>query len=287
MSVYRETDGSIVREYTLGPGAILRKETEHSYVEVVPTEAFGKALFIDNELQLTEKDEYIYHEMLVHPCLASTEEIKKICVIGGGDGCALREILKWKHYNTIHEIDLIDYDRDVVDLFKHQFCEFNDGAYEDRLVHVENVDIRNLLHDTERYYDCIFVDLIDPSVEQAELWEDMLSLLKHWTIHGGNMVINAGGITPWQMEMVNWLVELLEEKFPHHYIHLYKAFIPSFGREWCYIFLHQNEKIKFLPYPEDLQYFSERTWKQAYNYGWTTDYLRQINLNMKHQIDEE
>ncbi len=287
MSVYREIDGSIVREYTLDQGDILRKETEHSYVEVVPTEAFGKALFIDNELQLTEKDEYIYHEMLVHPCLASTEDIQRICVIGGGDGCALREILKWKSYNTIKEIDLIDYDKDIVDLFKHQFCEFNDRAFDDRLVHVENIDIRNLLHHTERYYDCILVDLIDPSVEQAELWDDITTLLKRWIYSGGSIVINAGGITPWQIHTINWLVQILQEKFPSWHIHLYKAFVPSFGREWCYILLTQSPNIHFFPYPEDLQYFSKRAWKQAYHYGWTTDYLQQIHLNMGHQLLEE
>jgi spermidine synthase len=63
MAVYKERDGDLVREYALQEGKpIWKKRTQRAMVEVVPTKSYGTALFIDNELQLTEKDEYIYHE---------------------------------------------------------------------------------------------------------------------------------------------------------------------------------------------------------------------------------
>ena len=92
MAVYRENDGFLVREYELTHSAIVQKQTKKAFLEIVPTKEYGTALFLDGELQLTEKDEYIYHESLVHPCLMTAITRKKVCILGGGDGCAAREV---------------------------------------------------------------------------------------------------------------------------------------------------------------------------------------------------
>ena len=80
-------------------------------IDVYDTPAFGRVLVLDGCLMLTEKDEFIYHEMIVHPAMAVKPDIKSVLVIGGGDGGCIRELAK---YNSIEKIDLCEIDREVI-----------------------------------------------------------------------------------------------------------------------------------------------------------------------------
>lgn len=272
MAVYREIDGNLTREYVLEGGDIFRKQTEKALVELVPTKEFGTALFIDGELQFTEKDEYIYHEALVHPCLMTSSAQKKVCILGGGDGCAAREVLKWPDVESIH---IIDWDKEVTDLFSHRFAHLNNWSLNDTRVTIENKNIQECLHE-DRSYDCILVDLLDPKETQTDLWYDILFLAKHWIQPSGSIVINAGGITPWQVDTVNWLLQMIESKTSFKRI-LYKTFVPSFGKEWCFILISKgvNESANSLStrLPSTLKYFSSATWDHIYTHTWTKDYF--------------
>ena len=257
MAVYREIDGNIVREYKLDiHGIIYRKQSDKALLEIVPTLEYGNAFFIDGELQLTEKDEYIYHEMFVHPCLGLSSSRRNICILGGGDGCAAREVLRW---SGVWSIDLIDWDKDVTDLFTRKYGHLNNHVLQDPRIHIENCNIQELLHE-QRGYNCVLIDLLDPDPTkegQIDLWYDVLFLAKNWVVPGGCIVINAGGCTPWQTQSLKWILDLVRKRFAMS-ISLYKVFVPSFGREWCFILLTQNETntniIQGLP--EGLRYLT-------------------------------
>lgn len=268
MSVYREHDKTIVREYELQDVRIISAESEKAVIEMVPTKAFGTTLFIDNVLQFALQDEYIYHEMLVHPCLSSSESRERVCIIGGGDGCALREVLKW---HDVQHVDLIDWDKQMTDAFSTKLSFYNHWAFEDKRVHIENKDIRECFQEV-RAYDCILVDLLDPDETQSELWAPLLECVKSWTRPGGSLCINAGGILPWQTDTFNWLLQHIQTK-PH----AYKVFVPSFGKEWCFLLLNSKKQIDLHSLPPNLQYLDDTAWKRAYTYGWTKDYLNTIH----------
>jgi len=273
MAVYRETDGNIVREYALEDGySPFRKQTEKALLELVPTKEYGIALFLDGELQFAEKDEYIYHESLVHPCLMTAGQRKKVCILGGGDGCAAREVLKWP---DVEQITIIDWDKEVTDLFTRQQAHLNGWSLTDSRVTIENKNVQELLHD-ERKYDCIIVDLLDPKEKEIDLWYDILFLIQVWIEPTGSVVINAGGITPWQVDMTNWLLQMIESKMDFRRV-LYKAFVPSFAREWSFVLLSKNATIqsRYLPVrlPLRLKYFDNITWDHIYTYTWTKDYF--------------
>ncbi len=296
MAVYREVDGDITREYLLDEEEpIFRKKTERALVEVIPTKQYGLALFIDNELQFTEKDEYIYHEALIHPCMASCHNYNDILIIGGGDGCAVREILKWDSapYRQLRRIDIIDWDEDVTTLFKEKYDSLNQQAFEDSRVFVENRDIMDYdVEDEDRTYDCIFIDLVDPNFEgsyeeigvQKGLWDYVLFLAKEWIDKHGMIVINCGGILPWNVDNLNCMLELLYDRFDLH-VHLYKTFVPSFGREWCFALLTEKENLSIPFLPHGLRHFSPQVWQYAYKDGWTENYL--MNLKEKNQWNQE
>lgn len=272
MSTYKEKDGSLIREYEINHETWFQTKTDKALVEMVPTKEFGETLFLDGEMQLAFQDEYIYHEMLVHPCLSSSAARKCVCIVGGGDGCAVREVLKW---NDVEHVDLLDWDKDVVSLFQTRYAFFNGWAYDDKRVKIETNDIRSY-KGTKRSYDCILVDLVDPDPSQRDLWEDVLSIVKSWIAPGGSLVINAGGIVPWKTDTVNWLLQHMEST-QQYKRHLYKVFVPSFGREWCFLLMNQANTLKLKDLPPGLRYLDEVAWHQAYTYGWTKNYLENLH----------
>ncbi len=269
MAVYRETDGSLVREYQIEQHPILQRDTGRAHLDIVPTKEYGQALFLDGELQFTEKDEYIYHEALVHPCLSLTPGRKKVCILGGGDGCAAREVLKWG--NEIESIDLIDWDAELTGLFKSKYSALNERSLQHPLIKIENRNIRECLHEY-RSYDIIFIDLLDPNPTkhyEIDLWYDIFFLAKHWIKDTGSIVINAGGLTPWNTKEVEWLLDLAQEKCPCP-IRLYKTFVPSFGREWCFLLLTHQSTSSLQNLPQGLRFLDTTTWTQMCS--WSRDY---------------
>lgn len=286
---YTEKDKGVTKKYKLSDNPIQKYKTSRAKIEFVPTKAFGMMMFIDDELQLAEKDEYIYHEMLVHPALLASTTPKRICIIGGGDGCAAREVLRWK---DIESLDVIDWDSELVDIFISKYSMLNEYCYKDKRVEYKDADIRSLVDDEEEY-DCIIVDLLDPNSDDTtnnQLWLDIINAAKSWLAPGGSIVINAGGILPWNKETPKWLVRTLVHNFHHleHYdLMAYKAFVPSFGSEWCFLMIAPHDKININCESinlnrECLRYFDAASWSNAKT--WSKDYkmsvpMSPVNLN--------
>ena len=271
VSVYRERDGDISRDYELAAPAIQTSRSEKALLEMVPTKEFGSAFFLNNVLQFAEKDEYIYHEMLVHPCMASSDKRERVCILGGGDGCAAREVLKWKE---VTHIDIFDWDKRVTEMFEKEYPWMNGWAFHDPRVHCISSDVRSLIH--EKYsYDCIIVDLLDPDESETDLWRSILDCSRRWIRPGGSIVINAGGILPWRIDSFNWILQQIESR-PSLKRHLYKVFVPSFAREWCFVLLNQENSIELPSLPDSLEYLDKTAWNQAYVHGWTKNYQKTI-----------
>jgi len=125
-------------------------------IEIYETESFGKMLVIDGKIQLTEFDEAIYHEMLVHVPMLSHSDPKKVAIVGGGDGGALREVLK----HDVERAVLVDIDRNVIDLCR-KYIGIDKKAFEDERVEVVISDGKEFLANCERF-DVVIVDSTDP-----------------------------------------------------------------------------------------------------------------------------
>ena len=94
---------------------VVSKKSAVQQIDILDTPAYGRVLVLDGDLFITEKDEFIYHEMLAHVPMAVHPNVKNVLVIGGGDGGTVRELTK---YRTIESIDLVEVDKDVVILSK-------------------------------------------------------------------------------------------------------------------------------------------------------------------------
>ena len=137
---------------------IYSSQSEFQRIDIFESPEFGRFLTLDGYMMLTEKDEFVYHEMMVHVPMAVHPNVKKVLVIGGGDGGTVRELSR---YETIEEIDLVEIDEEVVEAcIKHlpkTACGFKDARvkcyYDDGLKFVRKY---------ENTYDLILVDSTDP-----------------------------------------------------------------------------------------------------------------------------
>jgi len=133
-------------------------QSEFQRIDVFDSKEFGRFLTLDGYMMLTEKDEFIYHEMMVHVPMAIHPEVKNVLVIGAGDGGVVRELVK---YQTIESIELVEIDALVVEVCKQYLpstaCRFDDERvnifYEDGLKYIRRFDNK---------YDLIIVDSTDP-----------------------------------------------------------------------------------------------------------------------------
>lgn len=133
-----------------------QKSTEQS-VLVLEHEHLGKILVLDGIVQLTEKDEYIYHEMMAHVPLIAHPEPKNVLIIGGGDGGVLREVLK----HPVEKATLVEIDKTVIDLSRKYFPQVPNGSFDNDRAEVVITDGFVFLEDKQNCYDVVIVDSSD------------------------------------------------------------------------------------------------------------------------------
>ena len=127
-------------------------------ITLVETEDFGRVLLLDGVIQTTERDEFIYHEMLVHVPMCAHAEPKNVLVIGGGDGGCVREALR---HETVARVTLVEIDGMVVDCCR-EFLPGIAGKLDDPRVEIRIEDGVKFIEGREKAFDVILVDSTDP-----------------------------------------------------------------------------------------------------------------------------
>ena len=133
-------------------------QSDFQRIEIFSTPEFGDILVLDDRIMLTQKDEFIYHEMISHVPMAVNPDIKNVLVIGAGDGGTVRELTKYK---SIEKIDMVEIDRMVVDACK-EFLPTVASKLNDSRVRIFIDDGLRFVRTVENKYDLIIVDSTDP-----------------------------------------------------------------------------------------------------------------------------
>jgi spermidine synthase len=189
-------------------------------------------LYLNGHLQFSSLDEYRYHEALVHPVLAAMPYARRALVLGGGDGMALREILR---YPNIEAVTLVDFDPAMTKLFAEspELRRLNGDSLNSPRVKVVNADAFIWLEQSREQFDFVAIDFPDPSNHSlGKLYTTAFySLLKRRLSERGMAVIQS--TSPLYARKSFWCVvttleEVGFEATPYH------ALVPSFG-EWGYI----------------------------------------------------
>ena len=189
-------------------------------------------LFLNQNLQFSSKDEYRYHEALVHPVLATLPGARRVLILGGGDGLAAREVLK---YPQIETITLVDLDPAMTQLFARSplLRQLNGDALNSPKLTVINTDAARWLEESDEVFDFVVVDFPDPtSYSVGKLYTTgFYRLLSKRLSARGRLVVQA--TSPFYARRSFWtVVATLEavglQTAPYH------ALVPSFG-EWGFI----------------------------------------------------
>ena len=133
-------------------------QSDFQRIDIFESPEFGRFLTLDGYMMLTEKDEFIYHEMIVHVPMAVHPGVKKVLVIGAGDGGVIRELTK---YPEIEHIDLVEIDEQVVQVCR-EFLPRTSCKLDDDRVHICYEDGLKFVRFKESEYDLIIVDSTDP-----------------------------------------------------------------------------------------------------------------------------
>jgi spermidine synthase len=141
-------------------------ESDFQKIDVFQTPEFGKVLVIDGFIMLTEKDEFIYHEMITHVPMSVNPNIKNILVIGAGDGGTVRELTR---YSSIEKIDMVEIDKKVVDVCMEHIPQ-TASKLNDKRVNLYFEDGLKFVKTKSNEYDLIIVDSTDPIGPGLELF---------------------------------------------------------------------------------------------------------------------
>lgn len=169
-------------------------EKQSKYQNIVITQWKNNYwLYINGNQQLCSFDEVMYHEPIVHPVMQLHGNPQDILILGGGDGCAAREVLK---YPSIEHITLVDIDSVITNIGKNNeiLKALNKGSMLDRKLSIVNEDAFTFLENGSAFYDVIIIDLPDPkSIELSRLYsEEFYSLCKNSLRAKGYLVTQAG-----------------------------------------------------------------------------------------------
>ncbi|MES2049488.1 MAG: polyamine aminopropyltransferase [Pseudomonadota bacterium] len=189
-------------------------------------------LYINGNLQFSSRDEYRYHEALVHPTLQALPWAKSVLILGGGDGLALREVLR---YPNIKHVTLVDLDPAMTTAFtqREELVKLNHGSFSDPRVKVINADAAIWLQSNDDMFDAAIVDFPDPSsFALGKLYSvPFYGLVKKHLAATGLMVVQS--TSPFFAPHAFWTIDATLREvglrtYPYH------AYVPSFG-EWGFV----------------------------------------------------
>ena len=186
-------------------------------------------LFLDGALQFSTQDEYRYHEALVHPAMALAARRDHVLVLGGGDGLATREVLRWE---GVRSVTLVDLDPAVTRLAQTHpaLVDANADALADPRVEIVHEDAYGFVEEAARTYDVVLIDLPDPNHESlAKLYSRPFYALLRQRLGAGAMVA-AQATSPYFAREAFWSIVATAEAADLHPVP-YHAYVPSFG-DW-------------------------------------------------------
>jgi spermidine synthase len=196
-------------------------------IEIFDTPDLGRLMRLDGANMAATRDEFFYHENLIHPAAITHPNPTTALIVGGGDGGAAEEILK---YSSIVSCDLCELDGAVIDMAKTYLLEIHRGAFADPRLHVTIGDGLAFVKNTGTRYDLIYLDLTDPNDEAAALYtENFYRDCQRALNRDGTLTLHIG--SPFSHpERVKAAIANLGAVFGH--VVPYFVHIPSYGATW-------------------------------------------------------
>lgn len=246
-------------------GRIIYGESGLQNIYILENKFWGRMLFINNNLQFTSRDEFIYHEALVHIPMQSAPEgfVKRVLICGGGDYGAAREVLRYSH---VEEVIIVDIDPKVPKLIEEYFPELLPDDPKDPRLTLLTKDAYVVVEEyakTGKTFDLIIIDSTDPDIGETtqELSHALFGLDFHQKLKKicpkGIIVQQCG--TPFTMKnILTGVYKIYKEVYSEKDIYVYRANVPSFGSDNAYIMRcpFQNPENPKGIEPKDIKYYN-------------------------------
>ena len=217
--------------------------TKYQNAKVMRSPRLGICLVLDNKIQSSERDEFIYHEGLVQPAMLTHPKPESVFIAGGGEGATLREVLR---HQTVNKVEMVDIDDEVTGLSKKYLPSHAGKAFEDKRALVFHVDARQYLEDSKNKFDIIIIDLPDPIEEgpAAMLFtEEFYKTARNHLTSDGLIAVQAGSANPTELLNFSAVNSTLKKVFP--IVVQCTAYVPCFGGPWgfCVASLKYNPAL--------------------------------------------
>jgi len=203
-------------------------QTRYQRMAVYDTAAFGKVFRLDGSNTISEREEFVYHENLVHPALSAHNAPRNVLIIGGGDGGAAEEVLK---HPSVEQVTLVEFDETVLRVAKDHFESVHRGVFDHPKLQIVIRDGLQFLQDTTEKYDVVALDLCEPVDAARSLFTtEALQRLRQALAPGGVLVLHLGAPTA-QAERVGALAQRLNGVF--RIVRPYTVYAPLYGAQWA------------------------------------------------------
>jgi spermidine synthase len=203
-------------------------QTRYQKMAIYETPQYGKLFRLDGFNMTSEKEEFVYHENLIHPALTAHAAPKKVLIIGGGDGGSSEEALK---HPSVEQVTMVEIDGDVIQVAKEHFKAVHNGVFDNPKLRVVVDDGMKYVRETQEKFDLIALDLNDPMGPAEALYSvEFFQQLRAALAVGGALVLHIGSPVA-RPERVAELAQRLNGVF--RIVRPYTMYIPLYGSQWA------------------------------------------------------
>ena len=202
---------------------LFHEKTEHQDLVIFETPTFGRVMALDDIVQVTTRDEYVYHEMMTHVPMLAKGDATDVLIIGGGDGGILREVLR---HTSVKTATMVELDRTVVDLSVKHLPEISAGAFDDARTDLIITDGVKFAAETNKRFDVIIVDSTDPIGPGEVLFSESFYADCHRCLKDGGVLVTQNGVPFFQGDEVTNTYRRMGNSFADN--GFYTAVVPTY-----------------------------------------------------------
>ena len=203
---------------------LLDRRTDHQRLLIFETPCFGRVLVLDDVVQTTEGDEFIYHEMLAHVPLFAHGSACRVLIVGGGDGGMLREVVRHREVERVVQVEV---DAGVIDTCREHLPNHSAGAFDDPRVEVVIADGARFVAETAERFDVVISDSTDPVGPGTALFGPAFYAACRRCLAPGGVLVTQNGVAFFQPEVAGGTAPELDRHFRDW--HFFSAAVPTYA----------------------------------------------------------
>ncbi|MGD9822352.1 MAG: polyamine aminopropyltransferase [Aminobacteriaceae bacterium] len=240
---------------------LLNVKSPYQDILLVDTGEYGRMMILDGAIQITERDEFCYSEMMAHVALSSHPDPRRVLIVGGGDGGVLREVLRHKN---VEKATLIDIDEDVINASK-RFLPTISAALEDPRADVKPMDAMVYIKAAKEEFDIAIVDSTDPVEFAAGLFESPFYRDIHTALKKDGMVVAQTESPFTDRNVVRDAFREMSSVFP--VVRMYWGAMPTYpSGMWTYTVGSKtaDPSLPLRPAPEGTKYYTSEIHRASF-----------------------